>query len=293
MRIDLHTHSDRSDGTLTPTELVRHAAEVSVDVLAITDHDCVEGWDEAVEAALDNKVTLVRGIEISCRYVGKGVHLLGYLPDPTYPPLRDELQKVLDGRNSRLPAILERLRGLGIDIDIDDVRKVSADAAATGRPHVADALVALGVIQDRDEAFAKYLGPRGPAYVDRYAADLPTMVDLVKQAGGVTVVAHPWAGRHDYSALTLEGFQKLKEAGLSGIEVDHQDHAPDVRDKLRALAKELDLVVTGSSDFHGAGKIGHDLACNTTAPGEYDRLMSLATAAAKAAGRETTTAVVA
>ena len=277
MRIDLHTHSDRSDGTLTPTELVRHAAEVGVDVLAITDHDCFEGWREAAETALEANVTLVRGIEISCRYDGQGVHLLGYLPDPSYPPLAEELQRVLDGRNSRLPAILDRLRGLGIDIDIDDVRKVSVDAAAMGRPHVADALVALGVLKDRDEAFAKYLGSGGPAYVDRYAADLPTMIGTIREAGGVSVLAHPWAGRHDYSALTAEGLATLQEAGLAGVEVDHQDHPSEVRDRLRAIARELDLVVTGSSDFHGAGKIGHDLACNTTAPEEYERLVSLAT----------------
>lgn len=277
MRIDLHTHSDRSDGTLTPTELIRHAAEMGVDVLAITDHDCFEGWDEATEAALESRVTLVRGIEISCRYDGHGVHLLGYLPDPSYPPLTDELQRVLDGRNSRLPAILDRLRGLGIEIDIEDVRKVSADAVAMGRPHVADALVALGVIKDRDEAFAKFLGPGGPAYVDRYAADLPTMIGTIRAAGGVSVLAHPWAGRHDYSALTAAGLAKLKETGLAGLEVDHQDHSPEVRDQLRGIAGDLDLLVTGSSDFHGAGKIGHDLACNTTAAEEYERLIDLAT----------------
>ena len=292
MRIDLHTHSDRSDGTLTPSELLRHAAEVGVDVLAITDHDCFEGWDEALEAAIEHRVALVRGIEISCRYAGQSVHLLGYLPDPTYPPLRDELHRLLDGRSSRLPAILDRLRQLGIGIDIDDVRRVSVDAAAMGRPHVADALIALGVIKDRDEAFAKYLGPRGPAYVDRYASDLTAMIAMVREAGGVTVVAHPW-GRHAHSALSPEAFAELQQAGLAGVEVDHQDHDPDTREELRALAKELDLVVTGSSDFHGAGKTGHDLGCNTTAPEEYERLMSLAAASAEVAGREAPAVVVA
>jgi predicted metal-dependent phosphoesterase TrpH len=292
MRIDLHTHSDRSDGTMTPTELVRHAAEMSVDVLAITDHDCFAGWDEALEAAVDHNVTLVRGIEISCRYDGQSVHLLGYLPDPTYAPLQDELRRVLDGRSSRLPAILDRLQGLGIEIGIDDVRRVSVDAAAMGRPHVADALIALGVIKDRDEAFAKYLGPGGPAYVDRYAADLPTMIQTVRGAGGVTVVAHPW-GRHAHSALSPEGFAALKQVGLAGVEVDHEDHSPQIREELRGLAKELDLVVTGSSDFHGTGKTGHDLACNTTSPEQYDRLMSLASESAMAAEREAPQVVVA
>ena len=292
MRIDLHTHSDRSDGTLTPTELVRHAADVGVDVLAITDHDCVAGWDEAERAALEAKVTLVRGIEISCRYAGQGVHLLAYLPDPTYEPLAEELQRVLDGRNSRLPSILEQLRDLGIEIDISDVRRVAGEAAATGRPHVADALIDLGVVDDRDQAFAKYLKPGRPAYVDRYAADLSAMIASVGEAGGVTVMAHPW-GRHDPSALSLSGFAELKAIGLAGIEVDHQDHSQDTRDRLRRIANELDLVVTGSSDFHGAGKVGHELACNTTAPEQYERLMALATAAADKAGRAAPTVVVA
>ncbi len=286
MRIDLHTHSDRSDGTMSPTELVRHAATAGIDVLAITDHDCFEGWDEAAEAAAEAGVSLVRGIEISCRYDGQSVHLLGYLPDPTYPPLVKELQRVLDGRNSRLPAILEKLRGLGIDIDAADVRKVSPDAAASGRPHVADALVELGVVRDRDEAFARFLGPRGPAYVDRYAADLPSMVAMMRAAGGVTVVAHPW-GRYRHDALSREGFAALREAGLSGVEVDHQDHDETTRKELRDLARDLDLVVTGSSDFHGAGKVGHELACNTTDPDQYARLLELASAASDAAGRAT------
>jgi predicted metal-dependent phosphoesterase TrpH len=284
MRIDLHTHSARSDGTLTPVELVRAAAHAQVDVLALTDHDCFEGWEEAAGVAAEHGVVLVRGIEISCRFDGQSVHLLGYLPDPTYRPLVEELDRVLDGRNARLPAIVAKLNELGIQIGIEDVERVATDAAAMGRPHVADALVELGVVADRDEAFARYLSPGRPAYVDRYAADLPGMVATVKEAGGVTVVAHPW-GRNDHTALSLEGFAALKAVGLSGVEVDHQDHDPDVREQLRGLAKELDLVVTGSSDFHGAGKVGHDLGCNTTAPEEYERLIELAGRAAQESGR--------
>ncbi len=292
MRIDLHTHSDRSDGTLAPAELVRHASEVGIDVLAITDHDCFSGWDEAAQAAGACGVTLVRGVEISCRYAGRGVHLLGYLPDPGYPPLQEELARVLQGRSSRLPAVLDRLQALGVVIEVEDVRRVSTETAAMGRPHVADALVALGVVGDRDEAFATYLGPGGPAYVDRYAADLPSMIETIARAGGVSVLAHPWAARYDHSALTLEGLTTLKEAGLSGLEVDHQDHGPAARKELRALARELDLVVTGSSDFHGAGKTDHDLGCNTTAPHEYERLMDLAASAAEASGRTAPAVVV-
>ena len=232
-------------------------------------------------------LTLVRGIEVSCTFEGYGVHLLAYLPDPSYPPLAAELQRVLDGRNSRLPATLERLRGLGIDIDVRDVRRVAGESAATGRPHVADALVALGVVADRNEAFNRFLGPQGPAYVHRYAADLETMIGTVADAGGVSVVAHPWASRHDHTALDEAGLARLQDAGLAGIEVDHEDHDAATRAALRAIARDLDLVVTGSSDHHGLGKVGHDLGCNTTAPDQLERLLALAGAAAQASGRST------
>ena len=292
MRIDLHTHSNRSDGTESPADLVTRAQSEGLDVLGLTDHDTTEGWDEAVDAAESAGLRLVRGIEVSCVFAGYGVHLLAYLPDPTYPPLARELQRVLDGRNSRLPATLERLRALGIDIDVHDVRRVAGETAAMGRPHVADALVDLGVVGDRNEAFNTYLGPQGPAYVHRYAADLEDMIGTVADAGGVTVLAHPWASRHDHTALDAEGIAGLRDVGLSGLEVDHEDHDPATREALRAVADDLGLVVTGSSDYHGLGKIDHDLGCNTTAPDQLDRLLDLAARAAEACGR-TTPAVVA
>jgi predicted metal-dependent phosphoesterase TrpH len=285
VRIDLHSHSNRSDGTESPADLVRRAHTHGIDVLGLTDHDTSEGWQQAADEAATCGLALVRGIEISCSFEGYGVHLLAYLPDPTYPALAEELDRVLDGRNSRLPATLERLRALGIDIDVHDVRRVAGETAAMGRPHVADALVDLGVVADRNEAFNRYLGPQGPAYVHRYAADLETTIDTVASAGGVSVVAHPWASRHDHTALDLAGLARLQEAGLAGVEVDHEDHDPATRTKLRAIAAELDLVVTGSSDYHGLGKIGHDLGCNTTAPDQLERLLSLTSAAADASGR--------
>ena len=288
MRIDLHTHSDRSDGTSTPSDLVRRARELGIDVLAITDHDTTEGWAEAAEAALHEGVTLVRGIEISCKLEGTAAHLLGYLPDPTYEPLAEELERILDGRNARLPATLAKLRRLGIDIGEDDVRRLAGDAAALGRPHVADALVEKGVVTRRGEAFDLYLGSQGPAYVKRYAAPLEEMVRMVTEAGGVSVLAHPWAKRHKHREVLDEArFAALNRVGLAGIEVDHQDHDEQARDALRAIARNLGMVVTGSSDYHGAGKVDHDLGCNTTAPEELDRLVELAAQAAEASGRKT------
>jgi hypothetical protein len=212
------------------------------------------------------------------------VHLLAYLPDPTYPPLASALADILDGRNDRVPAICAKLRDCGIEITEDDVRRRAGDAAATGRPHVADALIARGVVGSREEAFATWLNPGRPAYVDRYAVPLEEAIALVAGAGGVSVVAHPW-GRS--RVLTPDHLERLAGLGLAGIEVDHQDHPAAVREELRALAEDLDLVATGSSDHHGLGKNDHELGCNTTAPEEYERLLALAEAASARSARTT------
>ncbi|KAA1422646.1 PHP domain-containing protein [Mumia zhuanghuii] len=272
MLIDLHTHSRRSDGTDSPTELVENAARAGLDVVALTDHDAMTGWDEAQAAADRVGVTLVKGLEISCRYQHRGVHLLGYEPDPTDTALLVELERVLGGRQDRLPKTIARLQDLGIDIDEADVLAVSGDAAATGRPHVADALIAKGVVLNRDEAFERFLMPGRPAYVDRYAADLEEMIRLLVAAGGRPVIAHPWT-RQSRSVLTADAVARLVDVGLVGLEVDHNDHDADTRARLRAIAHELDLVVTGSSDYHGTGKIGYDLGVNTTAPDQAARLL--------------------
>ncbi len=286
MRIDLHTHSDRSDGTDSPREVVLAARDAALDVVALTDHDTAEGWAEATLAAEEAGVVLVPGMEISCQLAGRGVHLLAYLPDPSYQPLADALAAILLGRDERMPRICANLRALGIDIEEADVVRHAVGAAAIGRPHVADTLVTLGVVADRAEAFDRFLKPGRPAYVRRYAPDVEEMITLVGEAGGVSVLAHPW-GRSDYAGLQLEGLAALKEKGLAGIEVDHQDHPAEQRAQLRAIAAELDLVVTGSSDFHGTGKVDHDLGCNTTAPDQLERLLELAAEAGRAAGRRT------
>ena len=286
MRIDLHTHSRASDGTQSPAELVRAAVEAGLDAFAITDHDTAEGWKEAAETATDVGITLVRGMEVSTRHQHRGVHLLAYLPDPDYPPLAAQLTRIIAGRDSRVPAMVDRLNELGFGITLADVLAASGEAAAIGRPHVADALVTLGVVADRNEAFARFLSAGRPAYADRYAAPLADMVDIVTAAGGVSVVAHPW-GRHQRSSLDEASLAELAERGLAGIEVDHQDHDADARDALRAVARNLGLVATGSSDYHGLGKNDHELGVNTTNPEEFTRLLALADAAAARSGRRT------
>lgn len=275
MRIDLHTHSSASDGTDTPADLVRAAKAAGLDVVALTDHDATSGWAEAADAADEVGITLVPGLEISTKFRHRGVHLLAYLPDPTHPPLVAALDRILVGRTERTPAIVDALRRHGIDITEDDVRREAGGSVAAGRPHVADALVRLGVSPDRTQAFADLLNPGRPGYANRYAAPLEEMIPLVTAAGGVTVIAHPW-GRSGGSVLDEEALAGLRDLGLAGIEVDHQDHDPTTRARLRGLARDLDLLVTGSSDHHGLGKIDHDLGVNTTDPEQYERLLALA-----------------
>lgn len=272
MRIDLHTHSNRSDGTDSPAELIEKAKATGLDVVALTDHDATEGWREASRAARRVGIRLVKGMEMSCRLEGKSIHLLGYDFDPANRPLLAELKHVIDGRNSRLPTTLERLRGVGIAIEEQDVRRWSGKASSLGRPHVADALVELGVVADRDEAFDKYLMPGRPGYVDRYATDLFEAIGLINAAGGVAVIAHPWA-RGSHRVLTPTRIGELRDAGLKGIEVDHNDHDAEARASLRQIARDFGLVQTGSSDYHGLGKIDFDLGCNTTAPDQFEALL--------------------
>ncbi len=273
MRADLHTHSHRSDGTDSPDVLVRAAAAAGLDLVALTDHDAADGWAEARLAAAEVGIGFVPGIEVSCSFDGRGVHLLAYGVDPAHPGLAAELERVLRGRDRRLPAVLERLHALGIDLTEADVRAVSGEATALGRPHVADALVTAGVVTDRREAFERYLTPGRPAYVPRYAAPLREMLRLVPAAGGVAVVAHPWA-RGSRRALTPGALAELAQAGLTGLEVWHHDQTDRDSGELSALARDLGQVQTGSSDYHGLGKVDHDLGCHTTPPEQVERLLA-------------------
>ncbi len=286
MRIDLHAHSRASDGTQTPTELVEAAVSAGLDVLGLTDHDTAEGWAEATAAAVATGLTVVPGMEISTKHGARDVHLLAYLPDPSHPGLQAALTEVLEARTSRVPAIVAQLVAHGIEITVDDVLAVAGGPAAFGRPHVADALVSLGVVQHRDQAFAEWLSSGRPGHVRRQSAQLERMLGLVAEAGGVSVIAHPW-GRYGSQGLAADDIAALVPFGLAGLEVDHQDHSPEVRRQLRAIATDLDLVVTGSSDHHGVGKTNHELGCNTTDPEQFERLLELAAAASRRSGRAT------
>lgn len=276
MRIDLHTHSRVSDGTDRPEHLVRRAKEVGLDVVALTDHDTFDGWTAALAAGDETGVEVVTGAEISTELRGHGVHLLAYLVDPGYEPLADELGRVRHDRRTRLARIAAALTASGLPMDVADILAHSPDAATVGRPHVADAMIAKGYVRDREEAFAWWLGQGRPGWAAKYAPPVDEAIHLVHAAGGVCVLAHPWGREGARRALTPSGIEALRDAGLDGIEVDHQDHDDASRRTLRRVAQDLDLVVTGSSDYHGTGKLDHELGVNTTAPEEWERLRSLA-----------------
>jgi predicted metal-dependent phosphoesterase TrpH len=280
VRIDLHTHSTASDGTDTPTELVRRAAAAELDVLAITDHDTTSGWAEAAEA-LPAGLTLVPGAEFSCAWFwgdGRriGLHLLGYLFDPNDVALRAERQRLRDDRRGRGRAIVDNLAADGIPITWDRVAALAGDGSV-GRPHIGRALVEAGVVPSVDAAFADLLSSRSKYYVRKADMDVFDAVRLIAAAGGITVFAHPLARRRG-PVVGADVIADLAGAGLIGIEVDHPDHSADDRAYLAALAVELDLVPTGSSDYHGRNKLT-PLGAGTTSPAAYTALIARNTAA--------------
>ncbi|MFC7933746.1 PHP domain-containing protein [Streptomyces cinereoruber] len=252
MRIDLHTHSTASDGTDSPAELVRNAAAAGLNVVALTDHDTTRGHAEAI-AALPEGLTLVTGAELSCRIDGIGLHMLAYLFDPEEPALLAERELVRDDRVPRARAMVGKLQELGVPVTWEQVARIAGDGSV-GRPHVAEALVELGVVPDVSGAFTPdWLADGGRAYVGKHELDPVEAIRLVKAAGGVTVFAHPLAVKRG-QVLPEASIARLAEAGLDGIEVDHMDHDEATRARLRGLAKELGLLTTGSSDYHGSRK---------------------------------------
>jgi len=263
VRIDLHTHSSVSDGTESPGELVASAAAAGLDVVALTDHDTTAGWAEASDAARRLGVALVPGTEVSALSRGVSVHLLSYLQDPADPALADVIAQTRDARLHRGRAIVERLSE-DLPITWDDVLAQQQPGTVVGRPHIADALVALGVVPDRTAAFADLLSARGRYYVPYYAPEAVEAVEAVLASGGVPVFAHPGADGRG-RVVPDSAIEELAEAGLAGLEVHHRDHTPEQRARLSALADRLGLLVTGSSDYHGTGK-DNVLGENTTTP---------------------------
>ena len=276
MLIDLHTHSTASDGTDSPADLVRAAGAAELDIVAITDHDTTAGWAEAV-AALPAGLALVRGIEMSCEGRGEdgrpvAVHLLAYLFDPAHAAFARERERLRNERIVRIRAMAELMMEDGLPIDADEVLAEAGPAA--GRPHLARALMRAGVVGSIGEAFVDLLAPRGRYFVDKSDTPLDEAVQLVAEAGGVSVLAHGRA-RTRGRLLSLDHVRDLAGAGLHGVEVHHPDHSPEDSRVLQALADELGLVVTGSSDYHGTNKAIR-LGEFTTDADEFDTLVSKA-----------------
>jgi len=274
--IDLHTHTTCSDGTDTPRELVNTAIVQGLEFLGITDHDTTSGWTEATES-LRGSLKLVLGSEISClTNDGVSVHMLGLLFDPEHKEMQQVLEETRDGRLPRMRKMIEKMRAEGIDISIEDVELSMPLGATMGRPHLADALVAKKIVKSRDEAFVDLLHNESRFYVSHTAPTPVEAISLIRRAGGVAVIAHPFAS-HRGQILYPEDFSELVTAGLNGIEVDQRDQSPDERAMLRKIAHELDLVITGSSDYHGTGKL-NSLAENYTHREQWEKLESQANA---------------
>jgi 3',5'-nucleoside bisphosphate phosphatase len=275
--IDLHAHTNRSDGTFTPTELVTLAADRGLDVLSITDHDTTEGLEEGSAAGARLGVEVVPGVELSAEYLATSVHVLCYWPRVDDPDLRAELRRLADTRLRRGELMVEELRRLGFPIAFERVREIARGATIV-RPHIAQAMVEAGVVATEEEAFERYIGDGRPAHVPKHALDPVDAVGLVDRAGGVCVLAHPgmWG---DQTSVPDELIERMAAAGMAGLEVDHCDHTPEQREYYRGLADRLGLIPTGGSDCHGTRYDPVRLGSALTAPARFEALRAAAAAA--------------
>ena len=271
IRVDLHTHSTASDGELSPAELVRLALERGVSVLALTDHDSCDGIDAAIAAARDTTLTVIPGVELSCDVPQTEVHMLGYFIDWHNAQFESMLVKFRDGRYGRAEKMTKKLTALGAPISFERVKAIAGDASI-GRPHVAQALLEAGHITNVSEAFDKYIGRNGPAYVERFRLTPEDAVALILQAGGVPVLAHP---------REVTGYvEQLVKVGLIGLEVFYGMYDDPTRSELARIARQYGLLTTGGSDFHGLNKMAHmsNLGLIDVPPMVVDRLRDKAAA---------------
>ncbi|WP_436493964.1 PHP domain-containing protein [Actinokineospora sp. HUAS TT18] len=281
MRIDLHCHSTASDGTDSPAELVLSARRAGLDVVAITDHDTTGGWAEAA-AALPPGLRLVRGAELTTvSEDGRGghctVHLLAYLFDPESDAVIAEYANTRAERRNRLHIMATKMAADGYPLDADTLLAGIPDDVPAGRPHLAQALVRAGVVGSVTEAFTELLHGRNGYYVPSKKTWIKDAIAMIKAAGGVTVLAHGFAHKRG-PTISAEVVADLAASGLDGVEIDHPDHDAASRAELRALAGRLDLLVTGSSDYHGTNKT-IVLGAETTAPEMLDAIAERATGA--------------
>jgi predicted metal-dependent phosphoesterase TrpH len=278
MRIDLHAHTSVSDGTESPAQLLATARDAGLDVVAITDHDTTAGWSVAA-AGRPAGLTVVPGMEMSCRWFSDdqppiSVHLLAYLFDPVHPGFAAERARLRDERLERGERIVTALAADGYPVRWEEIVERS-EGGVVGRPHIARALVAGGVVDTVDHAFATLLHHRSPYYAAKADTDVREGIALVRAAGGVPVFAHGLATKRG-RVVGDDAIAAMAAAGLLGLEIDHPDHSADERAHLRGVAADLGLLITGSSDYHGTNKTTPIGAC-TTDPDQYEALLAAGT----------------
>ena len=253
--IDLHIHTTASDGSFTPQEILSRAQRLKLKAIAITDHDTVAGSKDALRSGIPPALKFLTGVEISTTpppfYPGSGsFHLLGYSIHLDDPKLNQTLEKLQQARKNRNPTIINRLNELGISISLDEVRK-EAGEGQLGRPHIAQLMVKKGEVASIDEAFDRFLGTGKPAYVDKQRVDCFKAIDIILNAGGVPVLAHPGLLNYSKENQFDELIGNLKNAGIQGLEVYYSEHTPDQTRLFAELAHRHGLLMTGGSDFHG------------------------------------------
>ena len=258
VNIDLHIHSTASDGTLTPYEIITMAQELKLGAIAITDHDTIDGSKQAVNSKIPQSLKFLTGVEISANPpisfpCSGSLHILGYGFSIDDPKLNNTFDMLQEARENRNPQIIKRLNSLGFDITLNEVIKETGEGLI-GRPHIANLMVKKGFVKTFNEVFDLYLGKDKPAYVDKYRAECEQAIGIIKSAGGIPVLAHPFLIQPKENKPIDKFVACLKEMGLQGIEVLYPEHTPEIMNQYIEIAKRLDLLVTGGSDFHGALK---------------------------------------
>ena len=253
--IDLHTHTTASDGSYSPTELVQLARQSNLQAIAVTDHDTVAGLAEARQAASEIDLELVNGVEMSCQIQTGTLHMLGYFIDPENQPLQGLLDQLVNSRKKRNPQIVAKLNELGYEMSIAEVQAQAAGPIVS-RLHIARVMLEKGFVRSIDEAFGRFLGDKGSAYVQRIEPEPSRAIKLIHQAGGLAVVAHPVHLRGDNERELSKKLKDLAELGLDGVEVWYPEHTAEITEQLWRICQRLDLAPVGGSDFHGSAK-GH------------------------------------
>lgn len=256
--IDLHVHTTASDGTMSPAEVVRYAKQKGLRTIAITDHDTIEGIEEGLQEGSKQGLEIIPGVELSADFPKGTMHVLGYYIDHTGAELVDKLTVLQQARSERNLKIIEKLRALGIKIELSEVKE-TPEHGQIGRPHFAHTMVKKGYAQDIQDAFDRYLRKGGPAYVEKFRLSPEEAINMIRTAGGITVLAHPFTLNkpqpHEFDAVIRE----LKQQGLDGIEVHYPEHSEGLKKFYRDVAHKYGLLITGGSDFHGLTKDDVDL----------------------------------